>query len=137
MMRGGEYDLKIKLLRKHRRRGFTLLEIMVILALIGLLAVLAMPAFIKSRKMAQGKRVVNDARIIDQAIDAWAMEKQKGDGMPVDLVGAAAYTKSGNIPTTDLLGNPYGLGPVGSNQVRISDSTKSALSGVSIEWGAY
>ncbi len=117
MMRGGEYNLKIELLRRHRRHGFTLLEIMVIVALIGFLAVLAMPAFIKSRKMAQGKRIVNDARIIDQAIDAWAMENQKADGAAVDLVGAARYTKSGNIPTTDPLGNPYGLGPVGSNQV--------------------
>ncbi len=137
MMRGGEYDLKIERLRRHRRGGFTLLEIMVIVALIGLLAVLAMPAFIKSRKLAQGKRVVNDARIIDQAVDAWAMETYKTDGAPVNLVEAASYTKLGFIPDPDLLGNPYGIGPVGTNQVRIADTTKGALSGVSIDWGAY
>jgi len=130
-------DMKnLKVALRHRE-GFTLLEIMIVVALIGLLATLAMPAFMKVRKQSQGKRIVNDARIVDSAIDAWAMENNKSDGDTVDTVGIASYSKTGELHTTDVLGNDYGIGPVGSNQVRISTSTKSALSGVQIDWGAY
>jgi type IV pilus assembly protein PilA len=122
--------------RQHRE-GFSLLEIMIVVALIGMLATLAMPAFIKVRKQSQGKRIVNDARVIDAAIDAWAMENNKSDGDTVDTVGIATYSKSGTIATSDVLGNAYGIGPVGSNQVRIATGTKTALSGVAIDWGAY
>jgi competence protein ComGC len=122
---------------RKRSRAFTLLEIMIVVALIGLLAVMALPGIMKVRKQSQGKRIVNDARVIDTAIDAWAMENNKADGDAVDLVGIDAYSKSGQLRTSDVLGNSYGIGPVGTNQVRISSNTKSALSGVSIDWGAY
>ena len=110
---------------------------MIIVALIGLLSVLAMPSYIKVRKQTQGKRIVNDARIVDTAIDAWAMEYQKSDGASVDMPGISEYAKPNIIGTNDVLGNPFGIGPVGVNQVRISGSTKSALAGVSIDWGTY
>ena len=118
-------------------RGFSLLEVMIVVSLIGLLAVMALPAFIKVRKQSQGKRIVNDARVIDTAVDAWAMENNKADGDAVDLVAINGYSKSGQLHTNDTLGNPYGIGPVGTNQVRIAPNTKSALTGVSIDWGAY
>src|SRR6266478_3406245 len=107
-------------------RGFSLLEVMIVVSLIGLLAVMALPAFIKVRKQAQGKRIVNDARVIDTAIDAWAMENNKADGDAVDVNGINAYSKSGQLRTNDVLNNPYGIGPVGTNQVRISTNSKSA-----------
>jgi type II secretory pathway pseudopilin PulG len=110
---------------------------MIIVALIGLLAVLAMPSFIKVRKQTQGKRIVNDARIIDTAIDAWAMENNKADGDAVDMAGISRYAKSGNIDPNDIMGNLYGIGPVGTNQFRISTVSKAALSGVAIDWGSY
>jgi prepilin-type N-terminal cleavage/methylation domain-containing protein len=128
--------MMIARMNRHSR-AFTLLEVMIVVALIGLLAVMALPAFVKVRKQSQGKRIVNDARVIDTAIDAWAMENNKADNDPVDLVAINAYSKSGQLHTNDTLGNPYGIGPVGTNQVRIAVSTKSALAGVSIDWGAY
>lgn len=125
---------------QKRRQAFTLVEIMIIVALIGLLAALAVPTYIKARKQSQGKRIANDARIIDAAIDSWTFEKGKQDGDPIgaaDLVVIAQYTKTGTINTSDLLGNPYTIGPVGPGQVRISPDTKDALAGVAIDWGAY
>jgi len=110
---------------------------MVIVALIGLLATLAIPSFIKVRKQSQAKRIVNDARVIDAAVDAWAMEFSKADGDNVDLAAVAQYTKTGVVPTTDLLGNSFTIGPVGATQVVISASTKAALGGVAIDWGNY
>jgi len=125
---------------RKQRQAFTLVEIMIIVALIGLLAALAVPTFIKARKQSQAKRIVNDARIIDAAVDAWAFEKGKKDNDPIgaaDLLVIAQYTKAGFISTTDLLGNSYTIGPVGTNQVLISPDTKDALSGVSVDWGPY
>src|SRR5947207_2651979 len=117
--------------------GFTLVEIMIITALIGLLAALAMPGFVKVRKQSQGKLIVNDARVIDTAVDAWAMEHSKVDGDSVDLVQAAQYLKTGALPANDIMGHAYIIGLVGTNQVRIAPATKNALAGVSVDWGAY
>ena len=121
----------------RHRRAFTLLEVMIVVSLIGLLAVMALPAFMKVRKQSQGKRIVNDARVVDTAVDAWAMENNKADGDVWTWSDINGYSKSGQLHTNDTLGNPYDKGPVGANQVRISADTKSALSGVSIDWGAY
>ena len=120
-----------------RRQAFTLVEIMIIVALIGLLATLAIPTYVKARKQTQGKRIVNDARIIDSAIDSWSMENGKTDGDTVDLANVAQYTKAGTINPVDVIGNSYVIGSVGTQQVQVSSSTKTALSGVAIDWGAY
>lgn len=120
-----------------RQEAFTLVEIMIVVAIIGLLAGLSIPSFIKNRKQSQGRRIVNDARQIDAAINAWAMEVSAADGATVDLVAAAQYTEAGSINTTDVVGNAYLIGPVGSNQMAISTTTKSVLDGVGIDWGAY
>lgn len=125
---------------QDRRQAFTLVEIMIIVALIGLLAALAIPTYIKVRKQAQGKRIVSDARIIDAAIDSWAFEKGMKDGDAIDgtnLTDLAQYTKKGAIDTVDVLGNVYTIGPVGATQVVISPLTKAALTGVTIDWGTY
>jgi type II secretory pathway pseudopilin PulG len=121
----------------ERRQAFTLVEIMIIVALIGLLAALAMPGFIQVRKQSQGKRIVNDARIIDAAINDWALEVGVADGTPVDLTAAGTYTKLGTINTIDVLGNPYVIGNVGDSQIAVSADSKAALVGVDIDWGAY
>ncbi len=121
----------------YEQQAFTLVEIMIVVAILGLLAALAVPSFIKVRKESQAKRIVNDARQIDAAIDTWALQVGAADGDAVDLVQAAQYTKSGIINPNDVLGNPYLIGPVGETQMAVSAVTKSALSGVTIDWGAY
>jgi type II secretory pathway pseudopilin PulG len=118
-------------------QAFTLTEIMLVVGLIGLLAAIMVPGFIQNRKLSQGRRIVNDARVIDAAINGWAMEVGAVDGSAVDLAAAGQYTQQGTINTTDLLGNSYGIGYVGSNQVTVSLTTKSALSAVDIDWGPY
>jgi prepilin-type N-terminal cleavage/methylation domain-containing protein len=120
-----------------RRQAFTLVEIMIVVAVIGLLAALAIPTFIQARKQSQGRRIINDARIIDAAINTWAIETGKADGDPVDLDAAAEYTKSGVISANDLLGHSWVIRTVGTNQIEVSPATKASLSGVSIDWGCY
>jgi type IV pilus assembly protein PilA len=126
------------MIRKIRSNtaAFTLVEIMIVVAIIGLLAALAIPGFVKARKQSQGRRVLNDARQMDAAIDQWALENGKKDGDAIITTSAETYLKTA-WPTNDLLGNPYAVGNVGPGQVQISSTTKDALSGVGIDWGAY
>ena len=125
-------------LRKNKA-AFTLVEIMIVVAIIGLLAALAIPGFVKARKQSQGRRILNDCRQIDAAIDQWALENNVTNGVAwvSNLTAVATYTKAGAINTNDLLGNSYGIGPVGDGQITVNTNSKAALSGVGIDWGAY
>lgn len=123
--------------RLHRSKSaFTLVEIMIVVAIIGLLAALAVPGFVKARKQSQGRRILNDVRQMDAAIDQWALEKGKADNDPVNTTEAQTYLK-GSWKTTDLLSNLFTVNSVGSTQVVISAATKTALAGVGIDWGNY
>ncbi len=121
----------------HRNKSaFTLVEIMIVVAIIGLLAALAVPGFVKARKQSQGRRIINDARQMDAAVDQWALETGQSDGAVVDTAAAATYLK-GDWKVNDLLGNAYVVGTVGTTQVGIAPATKTALDGVGIDWGTY
>lgn len=121
---------------RRNKAAFTLVEIMIVVAIIGLLAALAIPGFVKARKQSQGRRILNDARQMDAAIDQWALEKGKKDGDAINTTEAATYLK-GEWKNVDLLGNSFAIGAVGSAQVKIATATKSALDGVGIDWGPY
>jgi len=125
----------INKIRKDRS-AFTLVEIMIVVAIIGLLAALAIPGFVKARKQSQGRRIMNDARQMDAAIDQWALETGQTDGNTINTTGAATYLKT-PWKTTDLLNNAYNVTVVGTTQISISATTKTALNNVGIDWGNY
>ena len=92
----------MKSINRSGKGAFTLVEIMIVVAIIGLLAALAVPGFIKARKQSQGRRIVNDARQMDAAIDQWAQEKGKKDGDPVDMAGRRLVPEDGMaVPRPD------------------------------------
>jgi prepilin-type N-terminal cleavage/methylation domain-containing protein len=124
------------MIRSQQFAAFTLVEIMIVVAIIGLLAALAVPAFVKARKQSQGRRSINDARQMDGAIDQWALETGQTDGMTVNTTSATTYLKTVWM-TNDILGNAYTFGNVGTQQVQISATTKTALANVGIDWGPY
>ena len=82
--------------------GFTLVEIMIVVAIIGLLASIAVPNFVKSRERAQIDSCINSLRSIDGMKQQWALEtKQDASAVPVetDLQPYFLRGTSGRMPT--------------------------------------
>ena len=121
---------------RNDRSAFTLVEIMIVVAIIGLLAALAVPGFVKARKQSQGRRILNDCRQMDAAIDQWALEYGMTDGSAINTTQAQTYLKTA-WKSVDLLNNAYNVTVVGTTQISINSSTKTALANVGIDWGAY
>jgi prepilin-type N-terminal cleavage/methylation domain-containing protein len=94
-----------------KRGGFTLVEIMIVVAIIALLAAIAVPGFLRARKRSQASRVLNDLRLIDAAVDQYAIENNKTTGSVVTKVQWTAYMKQGSLlynTAADLFSNDYG-----------------------------
>ena len=79
----------------NRRGGFTLVEIMIVVAIIALLAAIAVPGFLRARKRSQASRIINDLRLIDSAVDQYAIENNKAGGSTVAVGAWTAYLKQG------------------------------------------
>jgi len=78
-----------------RRGGFTLVEIMIVVAIIALLAAIAVPGFLRARKRSQASKILNDLRLIDSAVDQYAIENNKAGGSTVAVGAWTAYLKQG------------------------------------------
>ena len=78
-----------------RKAGFTLVEIMIVVAIIGLLAGIAIPNFIKARETARKNACINNLRLIDGAIQQWALEDNKNGTDSVDLSKLTVYLGRG------------------------------------------
>jgi prepilin-type N-terminal cleavage/methylation domain-containing protein len=80
---------KMKKARTSREAGFTLVEIMIVIAIIGLLASIAIPNYVKARSTSQATSCINNLRQIDSAANQFALERHKrtgeGIGFPDDL----------------------------------------------------
>jgi len=124
-----------------RRGGFTLVEIMIVVAIIALLAAIAVPGFLRARKRSQASRIINDLRLIDSAVDQYAIENNKSSGATVNTTDWTNYLKKGtNLYSTgkDILGNPYGVQTVDSLP-KVPTSSFNTLSDVTDNtfWSPY
>jgi prepilin-type N-terminal cleavage/methylation domain-containing protein len=127
---------------KYRgRRGFTLVEIMIVVAIIALLAAIAVPGFLRARKRSQASRTLNDLRLIDSAVDQYAIETNRSRGDPVAVADWTNYVKKNAIlfnGGSSILGSPYGPQTVDSiPQVAASDfAVLSDVAGTGF-WSPY
>jgi prepilin-type N-terminal cleavage/methylation domain-containing protein len=74
--------------------GFTLIEIMIVVAIIGMLAAIAIPNFAKARSEAQRTSCISNLQHIDGAIQVWALEQKKDADQPVAYTDISSYLKN-------------------------------------------
>src|ERR1700677_1537702 len=95
----------------NKSRGFTLVEIMIVVAIIALLASIAVPNFLRARKRSQATRIMEDLRLLDGACDQYAIETSKMSGMHPVFGDLKNYIKTGTtlyLTGNDIFGNTYG-----------------------------
>ena len=100
-----------------RKAGFTLVEIMIVIAIIGLLAGIAIPNYVKARATSQATSCINNLRQIDSAANQFALEQHKRTGQyiafPTDLTPYIRLNANNNIPICPAGGN-YSCNTVGN-----------------------
>jgi len=93
------------------KKGFTLVEIMIVVAIIALLAAIAVPGFLRARKRSQASRILNDLRMVDSAVDQYAVETNRVTGNTVAVTDWTNYVKKGTLlynTGNSVLGSAYG-----------------------------
>jgi len=126
--------------RSHR--GFTLVEVMIVMAIIAMLASIGVPNYLRARKRSQATRVLQDLRMIDSAIDEYAVEYSRPPGTALNWSQVQLYVKTGTplyaSNGVDLFGNTY-TSLVVDSIPKVPDATFTALSDIAPAsfWSPY
>ncbi|MEY2500677.1 MAG: type pilus assembly protein PilA [Verrucomicrobiota bacterium] len=115
-----------------KRGGFTLVEIMIVVAIIALLAAIAVPGFLRARKRSQASKIINDLRMIDSAMDQYAIENAKKSGDAIAVSDWTNYVKKDTVlyaTGQDLFGDDYGAQTVDEHP-SVPANAKTTLSDV-------
>ncbi|MEI6515929.1 MAG: prepilin-type N-terminal cleavage/methylation domain-containing protein [bacterium] len=100
---------------KKMKQGFTLVEIMIVVAIIGLLAAIAIPSFMKARTSSQQNACINNLRQLESGKEQWALANKKATGNDADLAGVLAYVKNPTSATNCPAGGTITLNVIGTN----------------------
>lgn len=93
--------------------GYSLVEIMIVVAIIGLIMASTLPSFVRAREQTQQKIIINNLRTIQAAKDQWALEKGKATGDIPTQTDIAPYMEKNTFPNP-VSGETYFIESVGS-----------------------
>lgn len=102
--------------RNSKRGGFTLVEIMIVVLIIGILMAIAVPNFIRSRESSRRNSCIANLKQIDSAKEQWAMDNRAASGATVTMADVAGtYIKGAATGPVCPSGGAYTVDVVGTN----------------------
>jgi prepilin-type N-terminal cleavage/methylation domain-containing protein len=108
-------------IKTSKKAGFTLVEIMIVVAIIGLLAAIAIPNFVRARTTSQMNACINNLRQIDGAAQQWALETKQATNATPAFSDISSYLKSSVVcpagGAAATFATSYTLGPISGKPV--------------------
>ncbi|HTL71458.1 MAG TPA: prepilin-type N-terminal cleavage/methylation domain-containing protein [Candidatus Eisenbacteria bacterium] len=98
---------------RRNSKGFTLVEIMIVVAIIGLLAAIAVPNFVQARNSARSSTCINNLRLIDSAKEQYAIENNIASGTATTSTDCTPYLKNNAFPVCPGTSTAYTTNAVG------------------------